>query len=43
MANIASALSRLKRATPLGAALYTMKPTELARDDDYGFEIPVDR
>jgi len=43
IANIASALRRLKRATPLGAALYTMKPTELARDDDYGFEVPVDR
>ena len=37
------ALSLFKRASPVGAALYTMKPTELARDDDYGFEIPVDR
>jgi len=37
------ALSLFKRASPVGAALYTMKPTELARDDDYGFEVPVDR
>ena len=38
-----SALSAFKRTSPIGAGLYMMKPTELARDDDYGFEIPVDR
>jgi len=35
-------LSLFKRASPVGAGLYMMRPTELA-DDDYGFEIPVDR
>ena len=35
-------LSLFKKASPVGAGLYMMRPTELA-DDDYGFEIPVDR
>jgi hypothetical protein len=38
-----SALSLFKRGTPLGAAAYVMGPTATAEDDDYGFEIPVDR
>ena len=38
-----SALSIFKRGTPLGAAAYVMGPTATAEDDDYDFEIPVDR
>ena len=38
-----SALSVFKRGTPLGAAAYVMGPTATAEDDDYDFEIPVDR
>ena len=38
-----SALSLFKRGTPLGAAAYAMGPTATAHDDDYDFEIPVDR
>jgi len=38
-----SALSLFKRGTPLGAAAYVMGPTATAEDDDYDFEIPVDR
>ena len=38
-----SALSIFKRGTPLGAAAYAMGPTATAEDDDYDFEIPVDR
>ena len=38
-----TALSIFKRGTPLGAAAYVMGPTATAEDDDYDFEIPVDR
>lgn len=38
-----SALSVFKRGTPLGAAAYVMGPTPTAHDDDYDFQIPVDR
>jgi hypothetical protein len=38
-----TALSLFKRGTPLGAAAYAMGPTATAEDDDYDFEIPVDR
>ena len=38
-----SSLSLFKRGTPLGAAAYVMGPTATAEDDDYDFEIPVDR
>jgi hypothetical protein len=38
-----SALSLFKRGTPYGAAAHIMWPTPTAHDDDYDFQIPVDR
>ena len=38
-----NALTIFRRTTPIGAAAYTMGPTPTAHDDDYDFEIPVDR
>ena len=38
-----NALTIFRRTSPIGAAAYTMGPTPTAHDDDYDFQIPVDR
>ena len=38
-----NALTIFRRTSPIGAAAYVMGPTPTAHDDDYDFQIPVDR